>query len=58
MSAHQLRAVPPPANHPEMWKRLMNHLYGCGEDRLFAWLRGVRQVVEEADRERPGGRAA
>jgi hypothetical protein len=34
-----------------MWKRLMNHLYGCGEDELFEWLRVVRDAVEEAEQD-------
>ena len=50
-----LRLVPPLPTDPEMWKRLMNHLYGCEEDELFAWLRSVRAAVlaseEEDDQE-------
>jgi len=58
MSARRrLKAVPPPPEDERMWKRLMNHLYGCGEDRLFEWLRDVRLVVEEAERKK-GGQAA
>ncbi len=40
------------------WKRLMNRLYGCEGGRLFEWLRAVRKVVEEAEREKSGGRVA
>jgi hypothetical protein len=47
-----LRAVPPSANSEYMWRRLMNHLYGCGEDALFAWLQSIREAVEEAERKR------
>ena len=32
----------------------MNHVYGCEEDRLFSWLRGVRRVVEDAELEKSG----
>ena len=44
-------AVPPPTD-PESWKRLMNFLFVHEEDALFRWLRGVRRVVEDAERER------
>ncbi len=58
MRPKHLKALPRPVDDPEMWKRLMNHLFGCGEDRLFEWLRDVRRVIEEAERGKPGGRAA
>jgi hypothetical protein len=32
----------------------MNHLYGCGEDELFKWLRDVRAVVCEEKKPRRG----
>ncbi len=50
MSKQRIRSVPPPVNSEHHWRRLMNHLYGCGEDELFVWLRSVRQAVEEAER--------
>jgi hypothetical protein len=52
MSPRQLQAVPPPVDSPEMWKALMNHVYGCGRDDLFAWLRDVRRSVERAARKK------
>ncbi len=50
MRQRHLKAVPSPVDSSEMWKKLMNHIYGCGEDRLFEWLRSVRRVVEEAEK--------
>ena len=41
-----LRLVPPPANDPESWIRLMNLLFVSEEDDLFVWARGVRAAVE------------
>ena len=52
MSPRILKAVPPLPTDAEMWKRLMNHVYGCGCDDLFAWLRDVRRVVGDAERAR------
>jgi len=49
-----LRPAPPLPTDAEKWKRLMNHMYGCEEDRLFVWLRGVRRVVEDTEREKAG----
>lgn len=47
-----LRSSPPPGDSKYHWRRLMNHLYGCGEDELFKWARDVRATVEEAERKR------
>ena len=46
------RPVVPPPTDRESWKRLMNFLFVHEEDALFRWLRGVRRVVEDAERER------
>jgi len=46
----QLKQVPPPPDNEYMWKKLMNHLYGCGEDALLDWLRSVRAEVCEKKR--------
>jgi hypothetical protein len=54
----RLKAVMPLPDHEYYWRKLMNHLFGCGEDELFCWLQDVRRVVEEAERERREGRAA
>ena len=40
-----LRGVPPPVDSEYHWRKLMNHLFGCGEDELFRWLRDVRSEV-------------
>jgi hypothetical protein len=47
-----LRLSPPPVDSKHHWRRLLNHLYGCGEDVLLIWLRDVRRAVEEAERRR------
>jgi len=43
--SERLRGVPPPVDSEYHWCRLMNHLFGCGEDELFVWLRDVRAEV-------------
>lgn len=48
--------APRPPTDADYWKWLMNFLYLHEQDRLFVWLRSVRAVVEEAEREK--GRAA
>ena len=40
-----------------MWDSMLNLLYWLERDEEFRWLQGVRQVVEEAERE-GGERAA
>ncbi len=49
MSRRQLKAVPPPADDPEMWRKLMNHLYGCEQDTLFRWARLVSEEIRRAE---------
>jgi hypothetical protein len=51
-SREKLKPVPPPMDSEYHWRKLLNHLYGCGEDELFRWVRDVRAVVEEAERKR------
>ena len=53
-----LRPVPPPIDHEPSWRRLMNLLYLHEQDQLFAWLRGVRAAVEDAEKKRKKGREA
>lgn len=36
---------PRPVTDPEMWKRLLNHLYINEEDELFRWATSVRAAV-------------
>ncbi len=52
VSQHALKAVTPPPDSEYYWKNLMNHIYGCGEDRLFEWLRDVRVYIEEQEKKR------
>jgi len=44
----------PPVDSEYHWKKLMNFLYVHEQDALFEWLRTVRTVVEEAERQRRG----
>jgi hypothetical protein len=50
--ACRLELVVPPPDHEPSWRRLQNLVFVLGEDALFEWLRGVREVVERAERER------
>lgn len=47
-----LRLVPPPPDDFENWKRLLNLLFILEEDRLFEWLRLVREEIVRVEREK------
>ena len=47
MSGQHLKPVPPPPDDEYYWRRLMNHLYGCGEDRLNTLRWQLGDVQEE-----------
>ncbi len=49
-----MRPISPPVDSEYHWRQLMNHLYGCGEDALFEWLRDVRAVICEEEKPRRG----
>ena len=55
MSERHLKAVTPPVDNEYYWRRLLNFLYLHDEDEWFAWLKGARRMVEEAEKRRRAG---
>ncbi len=54
MRPKHLKALPRPVDDPEMWKKLLNHLYGCEQDELFKWAKSIREELESEARRRRG----
>jgi hypothetical protein len=56
MSGQHPEPVLPPPDDERMWALVYNALFFLGKDRELEWLRSVREVVEEAERDRRAAR--
>jgi hypothetical protein len=53
VSVRHLTLVPPAADSEYHWRKLLNHLYACGEDELFRWAKVVQEYVKHGTGETP-----
>ncbi len=56
MSGQHYKPVLPPLDDERMWASVYNALLFLEKDRELEWLRRVREVVEEAERDRRAAR--